>query len=75
VDEAGKRKIYADGNGAANLFKRKNNQTTINSIFKKCVREDACMDIASFFYSNVISFNEVKSKEVMKMCASMPDMV
>jgi hypothetical protein len=70
ADEAGKRKLSADADGASNLFKRKNNQTTINSIFKKSVREDACMDIASFFYNNAIPFNAVKSEEFMKMCAS-----
>jgi hypothetical protein len=70
ADEAGKRKLSADADGASNLFKRKNNQTTINSIFKKSVREDACMDIASFFYNNVIPFNAVKREEFMKMCAS-----
>jgi hypothetical protein len=41
--------MSSEADGAANLFKRKNNQATINSIFKKSVREDACMNIASFF--------------------------
>ncbi|GAU36121.1 hypothetical protein TSUD_374840 [Trifolium subterraneum] len=70
ADEAGKRKISLDADSPTNLFKRKNSQTTINSIFKKSVREDACTDIASFFYNNAIPFNAVKSEEFLKMCAS-----
>jgi hypothetical protein len=34
ADEAEKRKMSSEADGAANLFKRKNNQATINSIFK-----------------------------------------
>jgi hypothetical protein len=52
------------------LFKRgltTARQTTINGAFKKDIREDACKDIALFFYNNVIPFNVAKSDEYLKM--------
>jgi hypothetical protein len=52
------------------LFKRgltRARQTTINSAFKKEVREDACKDIALFFYNNDIPFNVARSDEYLKM--------
>jgi len=38
----------------ASLFKRKrrSSQATINNMFKKSLREEACQGIASFFYKN-----------------------
>jgi len=44
-----------------NIFK--NRQTTINNMFKKGLREEACQAIARFFYNNVIPFNVAKSEE------------
>ncbi|KAI5448329.1 hypothetical protein KIW84_015670 [Lathyrus oleraceus] len=56
----GKRSVEDDGNATpAKLFKKKgmSTQSTINSIFKKNLREEACLEIASFFYKDVIVFN------------------
>ncbi|PNX74392.1 HAT family dimerization domain containing protein [Trifolium pratense] len=53
----------------ANLFKKGgvSTQATINSIFKKNLREEACLEIASFFYNNAIAFNVAKSDELQRM--------
>ena len=53
----------------SNLFKRRgiSIQRTINSIFKKNLREEACQEIASFFYNNAIPFNVAKSEEYIRM--------
>ena len=53
-----------------NIFKRKgkSTQATINTIFKKEIREDACRAIARFFYNNAIAFNVAKSDEFKEMC-------
>lgn len=59
-----------DGNDtAANLFKKRvvSSQATFNSIFKKNLREDACLDISFFFYNNAIAFNVAKSEEFCRM--------
>ena len=42
-----------------NIFK--NRQTTINNMFKKGLREEACQTITRFFYNNAIPFNVAKS--------------
>ncbi|XP_027356694.1 uncharacterized protein LOC113866016 [Abrus precatorius] len=42
-------------------------QATINSIFKKGIREDACQAIARFFYNNAIAFNVARSEEFPAM--------
>jgi hypothetical protein len=42
------------------------NQATIN-IFKKNLRKEACLEIASFFYNNVIAFYVAKSDEFQRM--------
>ena len=52
---------------SSNIFKRRNTQTTINSIFKKTEREDACQEIALFFYNNAISFNVANNEEFRRM--------
>jgi len=48
------------------IFKKRGTQTTINSIFKKSEREDACQEIALFFYNNVILFIVAKREEFKK---------
>ena len=50
---------------AGNLFKKRciSTQATINTIFKKNLREEACEDIASFFYNNAVPFNMARSEE------------
>ena len=51
-------------------FKKKggiSTQGTINSILKKNLREEACQEIASFFYNNAIHFNVAKSEEYIRM--------
>ncbi|XP_058774187.1 uncharacterized protein LOC131648448 [Vicia villosa] len=66
----GKRPVEDDGNATpAKLFKKKggSTQSTINSIFKKNLREEACDEIASFFYNNAIAFNAAKCEEFQKM--------
>jgi hypothetical protein len=52
-----------------NFFKKRgvSNQATINNIFKKNLRKEACLEIASFFYNNVIAFNVAKSDEFQRM--------
>ncbi|CAJ2670809.1 unnamed protein product [Trifolium pratense] len=42
-------------------------QSTINGAYKKETREDACKDIALFFYNNAIPFNVARSDEYLKM--------
>jgi hypothetical protein len=44
--------------------RRVSTQATIKNIFKKNLREEACLEIASFFYNNVITFNVAKSDDV-----------
>jgi len=55
------------GGESSSIFKRRENQSTINSIFKKSEREDTCQQIALFFYNNVIPFNVARSEEFTKM--------
>ncbi|XLT56257.1 hypothetical protein HN873_048861, partial [Arachis hypogaea] len=51
------------------LFKKRgvSTQTTINSIFKKGLREEACDEITSFIYNNAIPFNVTRSEEYHSM--------
>jgi hypothetical protein len=67
----GKRPVEEGGDKAtpANLFKKRgvSTQATINNIFKKNLREEACLEIASFFYNNVIAFYVAKSDEFQRM--------
>ncbi|KAK2361799.1 hypothetical protein QL285_086915 [Trifolium repens] len=53
----------------ANLFKKRgvSTQAIINNIFKKNLREEACFEIASFFYNNAKAFNVAKSDEFQRM--------
>ena len=52
-----------------NIFKKRcvSSQATINNMFKKNLREEACQEIASFFYNNVIPFNVSRSEEYTRM--------
>ncbi|GAU47350.1 hypothetical protein TSUD_302180 [Trifolium subterraneum] len=53
-----------------NMYKRgltQAKQTTINGAYKKGIRDDACKDIALFFYNNAIPFNVARSDEYLKM--------
>jgi hypothetical protein len=71
VGDGAKGKRKSQGELATkDLFKRgltKAKQTTINGAFKKDIREDACKDIALFFYNNAIPFNVARSDEYLKM--------
>ncbi|XLQ99945.1 hypothetical protein S83_066144 [Arachis hypogaea] len=51
------------------LFKKRgvSTQTTINSIFKKGLKEEACDEITSFIYNNAIPFNVARSEEYHSM--------
>ncbi|KAI5433296.1 hypothetical protein KIW84_020540 [Lathyrus oleraceus] len=65
----GNRTLEEDGNATpAKKFKNKgmSTQSPINSIFKKNLREEACLEIASFFYNNDMAFNVAKSVEFQK---------
>ncbi|KAK2352441.1 hypothetical protein QL285_096432 [Trifolium repens] len=68
-DAKGKRKSQGELT-TKDLFKRgltAARQTTINGAFKKEIREDACKDIALFFYNNAIPFNVARFDEYLKM--------
>ncbi|XLS45017.1 hypothetical protein HN51_001882 [Arachis hypogaea] len=58
----------------ASLFKKRgvSTQTTVNSIFKKGLREEACDKIASFIYNNAIPFNVARSEEYHSMLEKPP---
>lgn len=59
----GKRPVEDDSNATpTNLSKKRSTQATINNIFKKKLREEACLEIAFFFYNNAIAFNVAKSE-------------
>jgi len=62
-----KRFFQEESEGSSSIFKRRGTQTTINSIFKKSEREEACQEIALFFYNNAIPFNVAKSEEFIRM--------
>ncbi|KAG6466781.1 hypothetical protein ZIOFF_075414 [Zingiber officinale] len=67
--EGAKRQRREIAKNPADLFKKRgvSSQTTINGIFKKNLREEACQGIASFFYNNAIPFHVAKSDEFKKM--------
>ncbi|XLR50482.1 hypothetical protein HN51_001174 [Arachis hypogaea] len=52
-----------------NIFKkiRISTQTTINSIFKKHLREEICLEIRAFFYIDGIPINVSRSEEYSRM--------
>jgi len=66
-ENARKRPSEEEIEDSSNIFKRKGTQTTTNAIFKKNDREDACQEIALFFYNNVILFNVANSEEFKRM--------
>ena len=69
---SGKGKSVSKKGGVASSFKRsKDTQSTINQIFKRDQREEACRLIARFFYKSAIPFNCVKNSEFVKMCNSL----
>nr|XP_007153622.1 hypothetical protein PHAVU_003G051000g [Phaseolus vulgaris]ESW25616.1 hypothetical protein PHAVU_003G051000g [Phaseolus vulgaris] len=45
----------------------KGTQSTINAIFKKNEREDACQEMVRFFYHNAIPFNVANNEEFKRM--------
>jgi len=66
--EASEKRKNSEASSLTNIFKRVvGTQTTINNIFKKGMREEACQAIARFFYNNVIPFNVAKSEEFIVM--------
>ncbi|XP_057434397.1 uncharacterized protein LOC130727307, partial [Lotus japonicus] len=73
ISESGKRKCdeLVEGPSEASATRAKRSiQSNHNNTFNKCLTEDACLDIASFFYNNEIPFTAVKSEEFTKMCES-----
>uniref|UniRef100_A0A151UIM8 DUF659 domain-containing protein n=1 Tax=Cajanus cajan TaxID=3821 RepID=A0A151UIM8_CAJCA len=58
-----------DTGSPINIFKKRviSTQATINTMFKKGVREEACQAIARFFYNNAVPFNVAKSEEFFAM--------
>jgi len=58
ITSVDKGKRVASGSGST--------QTTINQLLKKDLREEACRQIARFFYTNAIPFNCVKNPEFVK---------
>jgi hypothetical protein len=62
-----KRKLEEAENCGQHFKRWVGSQSTINSIFKKPLREDACQAIASFFYNNAIPFNVANSDEFKNM--------
>ncbi|KAK8926167.1 hypothetical protein KSP39_PZI018649 [Platanthera zijinensis] len=72
-EDIGDLKRKREDRSSTGLFKRSGastTQSTINSIYKKGLHEEACNDIASFIYNNALPFNVVKSEEFHKMCES-----
>ncbi|KAK4278371.1 hypothetical protein QN277_016226 [Acacia crassicarpa] len=56
--------------GASNIFKKSRSSApvTLNTILKKNLREEACLDICTATYNNGIPFNFVNSDDFKKMC-------
>ena len=56
----------------SNIFKksRLSAPVTLNTIFKKNLREEACLDICTAIYNSGIPFNFVNSDHFKKMCES-----
>ncbi|VFQ77378.1 unnamed protein product [Cuscuta campestris] len=65
-----KRKINDEVGDGSNTFskKRATNQSTINSMYKKSLREDACLAISRYYFNNAIAFNTARSEEFRIMC-------
>ncbi|XP_061336622.1 uncharacterized protein LOC133283732 [Gastrolobium bilobum] len=61
-----------DVSGGSDIFKKSRTSPpiTLNTIFKKNLREEACLDICTAMYNNGISFNFVNSDDFKKMCES-----
>jgi hypothetical protein len=58
ISSRDKGKRVASGSGST--------QTTLNQLLKKDIREEACRQIARFFYTSAIPFNCVKNPEFLK---------
>jgi hypothetical protein len=61
----GKKAVEDYGNATVeNIFWKRgvSSQVTIHIIFKMNMREEACLEIVSFFYNNAIAFNVGKSE-------------
>jgi hypothetical protein len=58
ISSNNKGKRVASGSGST--------QTTLNQLLKKDIREEACRQIARFFYTSAIPFNCVKNPEFLK---------
>jgi hypothetical protein len=58
ISSKDKGKRVASGSGST--------QTTLNQLLKKDIREEACRQIARFFYTSAIPFNCVKNPEFIK---------
>ncbi|KAJ6932246.1 hypothetical protein NC651_007844 [Populus alba x Populus x berolinensis] len=58
ISSKDKGKRVASGSGST--------QTTLNQLLKKDIREEACRQIARFFYTSAIPFNCVKNLEFLK---------
>ncbi|KAK4271062.1 hypothetical protein QN277_019810 [Acacia crassicarpa] len=54
------------------IFKRSrlSAPVTLNTLLKKNLREEACLDICTSIYNNVIPFNFMNSDDFKKMCDS-----
>ena len=58
ISSKDKRKRVASGSGST--------QTTLNQLLKKYIKEEACRQIARFFYTSAIPFNCLKNPEFLK---------
>ncbi|KAK4256190.1 hypothetical protein QN277_009087 [Acacia crassicarpa] len=57
---------------SSDIFKRSRSSApvTLNTLLKKNLREEACLDICTAIYNNGIPFNFVNSDDFKKMCDS-----
>ncbi|KAK4259837.1 hypothetical protein QN277_006128 [Acacia crassicarpa] len=55
---------------SSDIFKRSRSSApvTLNTLLKKNLREEACLDICTAIYNNGIPFNFVNSDDFKKMC-------
>ncbi|KAK4278737.1 hypothetical protein QN277_016540 [Acacia crassicarpa] len=62
----------ASAPSGSNIFKKSilSAPITLNTILKKNLREEACLDICTAIYNNGIPFNFVNSDDFKKMCNS-----
>ena len=69
VSSVGEKRKGKEVETPGNIFKKRcvSSQATINNMFKKNLREEACQEIASFFYNNAIPFNVSRSEEYTRM--------